>query len=920
MMNEELKETLIDKDLQATHRSDLHLDRYNQDGQNVRSGVKLKPRKESTMALNYILPLSDSKATLDTVGGKGASLAKLINADLPVPDGFHVTTEAYRNFITFNNLEASIQAALSSVDISKPATIETASETIIKTLVQVEFPTEIASEIVQAYAELPGKDPAVAVRSSATAEDLPEASFAGQQETYLNISGGGALLEATKKCWASLWTARAISYRIRQGILTEGVALAVVVQLLIPAEVSGILFTANSITGQRHQAVINAAWGLGEAVVGGKVTPDTIIIDKEVNRVLDYDIADKQVMTVRVDGSTKEQPVPESLRRIPALNEEDAIELCRLGEEIEAIYQTPMDIEWTLSDGNFAIVQARPITAMPEERVAPPTEWPMPDPKGQYVRQSIVDLMPDPLSPLFATLGLKAINDGINMMSREILNMPEGVTLNVMLTINGYAYQSASYSPRQWWSLVTRMVPSFPRMLREGVPFWQEVAYPHYVEVTDRWRERDFSQLSAGELWSGAHEVLGAFAYHLGALMASTMGPSAGSETLFTNIYEKLVREEGDPSASTFLMGFENIPLKSEKALFDLAVWCQRQPTLAAHLLEIPSKQLVEELTQESAPNNVEQIIWDEWQQRFREYLDQYGYSIYDMDFGKPLPMEEPEPILEMLKLFIRGQGKSPYERQQNHTTKREQAEEMARARLKGIKRWGYEKALNWAQSQAPLREDGIAEIGLGYPVLRQLLRELGRRITAAGGIQQANDIYWLEQTEIESMVTALEKDQTLSNLADIVQERKDLWQARKLVIPPPQLPPGKKFLGFDLEGVLTGAEGRVEGNIIKGIPASPGQVTATARVLDGPEDFDQMQPGDILVASITTPAWTPLFVMASGVVTDIGGPLSHGSIVAREYGIPAILGTGCATKLIHSGQKIAVDGAAGTVTLLENE
>ena len=237
------------------------------------------------------------------------------------------------------------------------------------------------------------------------------------------------------------------------------------------------------------------------------------------------------------------------------------------------------------------------------------------------------------------------------------------------------------------------------------------------------------SEISGGPLTGrnpgqGLNEVLDAFAHHLGALMASTMGPSAGSETLFTNIYEKLVRKDGDPSASTYLMGFDNIPLKSEKALFDLAVWCQEQAPLAVHLVETPSEQLVEELAQEIAPENIEQLIWDEWQQRFREYLNQYGYSIYDMDFAKPLPMDEPEPILEMLKLFIAGKERSPYERQQSFTTKREQAEEMARARLKGIKRWGFEKSLNWAQSQAPLREDGIAEIGLGYPVLRQLLRE----------------------------------------------------------------------------------------------------------------------------------------------------------------------------------------------------
>jgi phosphohistidine swiveling domain-containing protein len=872
------------------------------------------------MTPNYILSLTDSKASLETVGGKGSSLTRLINAGLPVPDGFHITTEAYRQFVSYNNLGTTIQQALDLVDVSKPNTLETASKAISESLVQADIPPEIASEIIHAYATLPGKDPPVAVRSSATAEDLPEASFAGQQDSYLNISGAGNLLEVTKRCWASLWTARAISYRLQQGISTKGVALAVVVQLLVPAEVAGILFTVNSISGQRDQAVINAAWGLGEAVVGGKVTPDTIIVDKETGQVLDYKVADKQVMTVRVNGATEEQAVPESLRQVPALCEEDTKQLIELGTRIETLYEMPMDIEWTLTDGKLAIVQARPITALPEEQIVPPSEWQMPDPKGQYMRQSIVDLMPDPLGPLFATLGLSAINDGIDILTWEFLRMPESVTLNVMLTINGYAYQNASYSPRQWWYLLTRMVPSFPRLLREGVKYWQKIAYPHYVEVTDRWREQNFRDLPPGELWSGVKEVLGAFSRHLGALMASTMGPSAGSETLFTNVYEKLVRKDGDPSASTYLMGFENIPLKSEKSLFDLAEWCQVQPPLASYLIETPSEQLVKDLDQVSPPEHVEQLIWDQWRKRFREHLNQFGYLIYDMDFTKPLPMDEPEPILEMLKLFLTGQGKSPYERQQDYTAQRKQAEQMARERLRGIKRWGFEKALNWAQSQAPLREDGIAEIGLGYPVLRQMLRELGRRFVAAGAIADADDIYWLEESEVESMITALENDLVLSSMVDIVKERKKLWQARKQVTPPPQLPPGKKFLGFDVEGVLTGAEGRVEGDIIKGVPASPGEVTSTARVLHGPEDFNQMQPGDILVASITTPAWTPLFAMASGVVTDIGGPLSHGSIVAREYGIPAIMGTGFATKLIHSGQKIAVDGAAGTVTLLKGE
>jgi phosphohistidine swiveling domain-containing protein len=872
------------------------------------------------MTLEYILPLSDSRATLETVGGKGASLVRLINADLPVPGGFHITTEAYRKFVSFNNLEINIQAAMERVDLSNPATAETASQRIKELFMQAEIPGDIAAEIVQAYAELPGKNPAVAVRSSATAEDLPEASFAGQQETYLNISGAGNLLEATKKCWTSLWTARAISYRLQQGISTEGVALAVVVQLLVPAEVAGILFTANSITGQRDQAVINAAWGLGEAVVGGKVTPDTIVVDKEARRVVDYNIANKQVMTVRINGTTEDQAVPETLRHVPVLSEEDSIELTKMGMEIEALYQMPMDIEWTLTDGNFAIVQARPITALPEEALAPPTDWPMPDPNGQYMRASIVDLMPDPLSPLFATLGLEAINRGIMEMGRDLLNFPEGFLLDIMLTINGYAYQKASYSRNELWVIVSKMVPAFPRLLREGVTYWQEEAHPHYVEKANRWREKDIASLPASELLVGINELVDAFAHHLGALMASTMGPSAGSETLFTYVYEKLIQREGDPSAPTFLLGYDSIPIQGEKALYDLAIWCKGHDSLTDFLIETSSEQIVSQLDESQPPQGVEVSVWEEWRLRFKDYLDKYGYSVYDMDYAKPLPMDEPAPLIETLKLFVTGRGRSPYERQEAYREQREQAVDATRARLRGFKRWAFEKTLGIAQTRVPLREDGITELGLGYPVLRELLRELGRRFVTAGAIQEANDIFWLEQAEVESMVEALESNQALDDMKEIVQERRLLWQARKLATPPPQLPPGKKYMGLDIEGVLAGGEGGLEGDVITGVPTSPGKVTATARVLHGPEDFDQMKPGDILVAGITTPAWTPLFTMASGVVTDIGGPLSHGSIVAREYGIPAVMGTGIGSKLIRSGQTITLDGTAGTVELHNNE
>jgi pyruvate,water dikinase len=372
---------------------------------------------------DFVLPLADERATLATVGGKGASLARLARAGLPVPDGIHLTTAAYRRFVAENGLQPRILAALQPANAAAPASLERASQAIAALFAEARMPPEVAGAIAQAYGELPGRDPAVAVRSSATAEDLPEASFAGQQETYLNVSGAEAVLAAAQKCWASLWTARAIGYRARRGITPEDVALAIVVQTLVPAEAAGILFTANPVNGRRDEVVINAAWGLGEAVVGGQVTPDVVRVDKASGGVRERQTADKLVLTVRTAGGTAEQPVPEALRRAPALSDAAAGELASHGARIEQLYGMPMDVEWALADGQISILQARPITALPKPELPAPTDWKLP--RGAYaaMRNNIVELMGEPLSPLFATLGLSAVNASMHRTMRESFAM-----------------------------------------------------------------------------------------------------------------------------------------------------------------------------------------------------------------------------------------------------------------------------------------------------------------------------------------------------------------------------------------------------------------------------------------------------------------------------------------------------------------
>jgi phosphoenolpyruvate synthase/pyruvate phosphate dikinase len=868
------------------------------------------------MIVQLVLPLEDSQATLETVGGKGASLARLKNAGLPVPEGFHVTTDAYRQFVSENDLKLRIDSALLQVDPEKPATFKEAARDIQKAFLGASIPRDIASAIVGAYGDLSGTNPAVAVRSSATAEDLPEASFAGQQETYLNVSGADNILEAAKKCWASLWTGRAIGYRLRQGIDSHQIALAVVVQRLIPAEVAGILFTANPINGNRDQVYISSSWGLGDAVVGGRVTADNFIIDKKSVKILEREIADKEVMTVRVDSDTEDQPVPQNLRRVPSLEDHDSIALSELGVQIEALYDMPMDIEWVLADGAFSIVQARPITALPDEPVPPPEEWELPHPKGRYMRTSIIDLMPDPLSTLFGTMGVPIYNRALNRFMSYITNskkdfLPE----DLVLTIHDYAYMTVDFTAGQWWGMLSKLAPRIVKLIRSGPDHFREVALPQYQDVVAVLEGKSLADMSEQEILEDARILVDAAMYHLSVLQVDTLGAAAGSEGLFTALYERFARQEGDPPAPALLMGHDTIPIQSEKALYDLAKWVETEQALSDYVLSTPSEALAVASKENTNAEALPIELWLEWRSRLTQYLDSFGYIFYDLDFAKPVPADDPTPMLETVKMYLRGKGANPHERQHKLAEQRELGTLEIIEPLKGLRGWMVRKAFGWARSLAMVREDSVASIGLAYPRIRRLLLELGRRIITTGMLDEPNDIFWLTEEELEYALRALEQNESLEAMGEEIEKRKARVEAEKKLVPPTQLPPSKTYMGIPVEVFVPG-EGGQEGDKLKGAGASTGKVPGEACVLHGPEDFDQMRVGAILVAKMTTPAWTPLFAMASAVVTDIGGPLSHGSIVAREYGIPAVLGTVMATRVIQSGWRITVDGDAGTVTI----
>jgi pyruvate,water dikinase len=875
----------------------------------------------------YVLELGDPRATLETVGGKGASLAQLVAAGLPVPDGFHVTTAAYGRFVAENELQPRVLAALEEVDVAQPPTLEAASAAIRALFAGAGTPHDVAGAIAVAYGELAGRDPVVAVRSSATAEDLPEASFAGQQETFLNVQGVEEVLAAVKRCWASLWTARAIGYRARQGIDHSGISLAVVVQMLVPAEAAGILFTASPVTGRRDQAMISASWGLGEAVVGGLVTPDTFIVEKASGAVLDREIGDKQVMTVRVEGGTEQEPVPAELRRAPVLDDEAAAHLTRLGVEIEALYETPMDIEWALADGDFAILQARPITALPSPSrsgavneaavtVPPPSEWELPNPRARYMRNNIVELMADPLTPLFSTLGRRVINRSMHRTLAESLG-PGLVPDDLIVTIHGYAYYNGAFTPGQIVRILWKGPGIAKRMFTDIEKRWLD-ARQAYEETVEAWQARDWRALSTEEILEAVPAVFGEAIDYYMALVSGLVPAAWITEGLFTAVYRRFIQRRDDPPAATYLVGFDSKPIQAEKALYDLARWAGTQAALSAHLLDTPVQQFADDVG--PAPWGVDAEVWREWQERFEVYLEQYGGTIYDLDFVQPTPADDPTPVVQTLKHFLSGRSTDPYARQQAAAERRERATEAMLDRLRGLRRRLFRSTLARAQRYAPLREEGLADIGLGYPLVRRMVLEIGQRLVEAGAIGNRNDAFWLVEDEVTQAAKALQQGEPVERMIGRLRERKALWKARKRVRPPMSLPLAPKWLRKMLPAQFgVGADGpEADGSaIIEGIACSAGRVTAPARVLRGPEDFGQMTAGEVLVAAITTPAWTPLFAMAAGIVTDVGGPLSHGSIVAREYGIPAVLGTGVATRRIRSGETIVVDGGQGTVEIL---
>jgi len=552
-------------------------------------------------------------------------------------------------------------------------------------------------------------------------------------------------------------------------------------------------------------------------------------------------------------------------------------------------------------------VQARPITALPPE-------WKQPDPKILYTRSSLAEHTPSPVTPLFATLGLELANIATVQMWERIIGKDAGNVIPAeggYQSLNGYVYLGVRLNGKNLWKITWVFVTHPGALVAGSVARWQ-AARRELAAVVEQWEPQPIEAFAPSQLLEGVRAVFGAACRYFTEIQ-STLPAAAMSEVLFSKLYDSLIRRRRDPPAITFLLGFDTVALQAEKSLFDIAGWMRANPSLTNYAFQTSTEQLEADLGRETAPETRPADLWAEWRLRFQRHLEAFGRTAYEFDFANPTPQETPGPMLNAIKAYLAGRAGDPYQRQREAVEKREQATKAVLERVGQPRKGWFLKLLRWAQDTGPMREDSIFDMGMGHPLVRRMFAELGRRFAAGGAIGQADDIYWLEKTEVEELIAALERGTPLPNVAERVPDRKVQWQAMLKVTPPLMLPEKSGWSRFFHGGEAETKDGKV---VLRGVGTSGGLITAPACVLYGPEDFGRLKPGDILVAVTTTPAWTPLFARASAVVTDIGGPLSHSSIVAREYGIPAVMAARSATRAIHTGQVVTVDGTAGTVTL----
>ena len=861
---------------------------------------------------SYVLDLQEIDQTqVAVVGGKGAHLGELSRIEgIRVPPGFCVTTDAFRRIMA----EApSIDDRLDRVARLQPDdrdAIRTLSAEIRRTLEGIVVPDDLAAAITRSVTRL-GEHAACAVRSSATAEDLPTASFAGQQDTYLNVVGPEAIILHVSRCWASLFTERAVTYRLRNGVVHRKVHMAVVVQQMVFPQAAGVLFTADPVTGNRRVATVEATLGLGEALVSGRVNADGYQVRD--GEVVAKAVATKQRAVLALPaGGTREQAIDPERQERPALADAQVVRLAQLGRRIEAHFGRPQDVEWCLVDDGFQIVQSRPITTLFPIPAAGDGEHHV------YISVGHQQMMTDAMKPLgLSVWQLTALRPMYDAGGRLFVDVTEGLAspasragLMQLLGRSDPLIRDALQTILERDDFVRSLPDQGPgEAPAGGAPAAIETDPAIVDELIGRSQasiaavKRDIRAKSGSALLDFILADLQELKRILSDPQSHRVIMAAMEATWWLN--EQLQAWLGEKSAAdTLTLSVpRNVTSEMGLALLDVADVIRPHPEAVAYLHHVEDEGFLDELAEVAGGREARNAI--------RAFLDEYGMRcVGEIDITRPCWSERPTTLVPVIlgnvKKFEPGAGERRFEQGRQEAWKKEQdVLERLRALPDGERKAEEAKRMiDRVRTFIGYREYPKYGMVSRYFVYKQALLEEAKRLVQADVLREKEDIFYLTFQELHDVVRTNRVDDQL------IHQRRDAFRSYRALTPP-------RVLTSDGE-VIAGVYRRddVPAGALVGLPVSAGTVEGRARVILDMADAD-LEAGDILVTAYTDPSWSPLFVSITGLVTEVGGLMTHGAVIAREFGLPAVVGVEHATRLIRDGQRIRVHGTDGYVEIL---
>ncbi|MEN1937812.1 phosphoenolpyruvate synthase [Paenibacillus sp. 102] len=869
---------------------------------------------------SYVLEFREIDKTRQmVVGGKGGNLGELSKIHgIQVPEGFCVTTKAYRKSLEKNEAFHALLDQLTLLKVEDRDQIGEISREIRKIILEVEIPSDVVKAVAHYLSQF-GNEHAYAVRSSATAEDLPHASFAGQQDTYLNIKGKDAILQHISRCWASLFTDRAVIYRMQNGFDHRKVYLSVVIQRMIFSQASGILFTADPVTSNRKVLSIDASFGLGEALVSGLVSADNYKVRE--GSIVEKTISTKKLaIHVRKEGGTEKKEIEPSQQNLSTLSDEQVLELERVGRKLEAYFGCPQDIEWSLVDDTFYIVQSRPITTL----------YPIPEANDQenhvYVSVGHQQMMTDPMKPLgmslfqltsfgprFKAAGRLFVDITHNLASPvsrktiiDTLGQSDPLIKDALMTIieredfiksspDGEKVPSPSKSNKDISS------SGFQAQIENDLTIVSDLIKSSQTSIEEL--KQNIQTKSGSDLFDFILEDIQKLKkilfdpQSLGVIMAAMDASSWINEKMNKWLGEKNVADTLSLSASN------NITSEMGLALLDVADVIRPYPEVIDYLQHVKDDNFLDELVKFDGGQETQDAIY--------AYLNKYGMRCAgEIDITKTRWSEKPSTLVHMIlnniKEFDPNSGNRKFEQGRQEALKKEQELLDRLKQLPDGKRKAKEtkRMISIIRNFIGYREYPKYGMINRYFVYKQALLKEAEQLVQSSVIHEKEDIYYLTFEELHEVV------RTNKLNYQIISKRKDEYKLYEKLTPPRVITSDGEIIAGEYKRENLPAEA------ILGLPVSSGVIEGRARVILNMEDAD-LEDGDILVTSFTDPGWTPLFVSIKGLVTEVGGLMTHGAVIAREYGLPAVVGVENATKMIKDGQRIRVNGTEGYIEIL---